>query len=675
MPVLKEKSKAISPARFNDVGPARQLDRLLANRGWNDKSVLYQSVLESVEVRRTQESYHASAIVISHRVHEDTARCLRLLKAKNGECSEVIFVSNGIPIEELNAIYGIADVFVQLNRNTGAYIARNIGALFACSPIIVFVEDDCVPNDNLISAHIEAHRLFDCISVRGVYEPKTDNPLNALAAHYDLGDQIFPQHVVAEGNSSYRSETFYAVGGWDDEIRFGGGGTDLAFRLLAREPDMRRQIYFPKARIRHDYAVDEEHLARKRNKQKISFERLQRKHGEYRMVRWIYRKYLPSPYSDRIKSPPRLQSEACQSDITVATYSRYKLSLIIVDIGQWPQGESIETILSLRRTDWDIIFIVSPKYNTNNRPDDIRFLVSSGPDVSNVISSAVETARGDVILFVDTATEFTASTIDSHLTLYQKYDVIAVQGSVKSPEGDDRSGHAWYPQYEFPTFANLPVNVSYRRDILLSAIQNPLPGQRIGNAILTANLLAFEPDFRKQIFSPRPAMTWHRLSDKDGAAKKANFLLDRPPYWDDLMTISQSLFGISGIVPLHGNEREPHGRQAIRRFTEEHHFGRAVRQLLKAVSDFPEIVYGHFPLRMWAILDITAISRDLWYGQPSGFCARALFGRYKSKTLGWFTSDRPNKCIDNLVMGPDYLEVSAVRMLTERTQKVRRLLQ
>lgn len=74
---------------------------------------------------------------------------------------------------------------------------------------------------------------------------------------------------MVEG-TPYLQQLFFAVGGWDDEIIFGGGGIDLAFRLLQVESDRRKQIYSPVPIVYHDYAANEEHLALKHKKERVS---------------------------------------------------------------------------------------------------------------------------------------------------------------------------------------------------------------------------------------------------------------------------------------------------------------------------------------------------------------------------------------------------------------------
>jgi glycosyltransferase involved in cell wall biosynthesis len=491
-----------SPDRCLDA--VEHLNQLLALRGWRRKAATYRTVFKSRSINSRLEKVNASAIVVSHRVHPDTENCLRILQEDIAANSEVIFVSNGVRSDQHAELHRFCDVVVQLGVNTGAYVARNIGALFASGPILIFVDDDCIPYRNLVSAHLEAHTLFNCISVRGVYEPKTANPLNALAAHYDLGDEIFPQHVVAEGNASYQSDLFYKVGGWDDEIRFGGGGTDLAFRLLQVEPDMRRQIYYPKARIRHDYAVHQIHLAQKRRRQEKSFTRLQIKHGEYRMAKWLFRKYLPGTNVQLLRS----YFLANDSHAIFGCAKQHMHGVSVTIAINWRQNSCFSDLVCqlrhIRNPAHQLLILNSGAENLPNAPDWLQILHPTSSKDSMLVR-AIEIARGDIILLVDSATELSDSAVRCHIDLHQEFDVIAVQGAVEIPEDHTAQDHQHHPQFEFPALADRGVNISYRRTALLrvsraaASLNMPLS---LGNIVMLLSL--FYPDARKQIYSPRP---------------------------------------------------------------------------------------------------------------------------------------------------------------------------
>lgn len=268
---------------------ANLLSERLNKVNWSAKQSLYDDVFERAVTLREVADPELSVVVISWRLHPDTkANLAKLQQQREHARFEVIFVDNGGQEGEFESLLPYIDTYIRLNRNTGAYLARNVGAVFCSAPILMFLEDDGIPDDQLIVSHLLAHRRFDVIAVRGVYLPKTENPLNDLQSHYYLGSRFFPYPSNLEGNSSYLSSAFYAVGGWDDQIVFGGGGPELAIRLLRHVPDYTKQIYSPISIIFHDYASSETHLKEKWKKQERSFQRLLGIHPDWRdiMGKW-----------------------------------------------------------------------------------------------------------------------------------------------------------------------------------------------------------------------------------------------------------------------------------------------------------------------------------------------------------------------------------------------------
>lgn len=263
----------------------------LNQKGWQNKKGFYADSFEAVNFQKDVNKPAISIVVISWRLHPDNLKNFQILEKQRDQNFELIFVDNGGKEGEFDCLKPFVDTYVRLNKNTGAYLARNVGAVFAKAPILLFLEDDGIPERNFVQAHLSIHSKYDVIAVRGVYSPKTDTPLNKLATHYYMGSLPYPYPSNLEGNSSYRADTFYKVGGWDNEILFGYGGWDLAIRLLDKEPDQRKQIYSPEPIIYHDFATSNEHLSSKREKQKISLRRLRKKHPQWDAITGSWNKF------------------------------------------------------------------------------------------------------------------------------------------------------------------------------------------------------------------------------------------------------------------------------------------------------------------------------------------------------------------------------------------------
>lgn len=286
------RASSAAPRRATEREPERKgggeadmpLTARLEERGWQRKKERYEACFESAAALHHVDSPAISIIVISWRLHPDNVTNFQALQRQHEQGFELIFVDNGAKEGEFDALKPYIDTYVRLNSNTGAYLARNIGALFAKAPILLFLEDDGIPRDDFVARHLAVHGKYDVIAVRGVYSPKTALPLNATATHYYLGDHPFPYPGNLEGNSSYRADAFYAAGGWDDDINFGYGGWELALRLLSVESDPRKQIYSPDPVIYHDFATSAEHLQTKREKQEASLQRLKKKYPHWDSV-------------------------------------------------------------------------------------------------------------------------------------------------------------------------------------------------------------------------------------------------------------------------------------------------------------------------------------------------------------------------------------------------------
>ncbi len=252
--------------------------KAIREKGWQEKENIYLDEFEWF-TRKPCESPRISIVIISYEYNPDVLLNLQELMKQPGH--QLIFVNNGGTVEEFEPVAGIPHIYLKLKENKGAYLARNAGAVFATAPIILFLDDDALPAKNLIQTHIDNFQRYDILSLRGVCLPRTNNPFNGLPRHYYLGDEPFPRFANIEGNTSYRSDIFFRAGGWSDDIRFGGGGLDLALRILQVDPDLQKHMFSPEPVIYHDYVNNTEHLAKKSEKQHKSRSRLFRKYPDH----------------------------------------------------------------------------------------------------------------------------------------------------------------------------------------------------------------------------------------------------------------------------------------------------------------------------------------------------------------------------------------------------------
>lgn len=264
--------------------PALDLPGRLRAIGWENRETTYAAALKTYWSNRPSQTPAISVVVITWKPDERALQTFLSLQAQRqalrdeGRNIEIILVDNGSDNGFAPQLYPHADALARLKSNTGAYFARNFGSVLAHAPLLLFLEDDGLPEPDLVAAHLREHDRFDLLMARGVYRPRTDSPLNRYAGHYYLGDAPFPRFCDLEGNVSILTEAFREVGGWDEAIFFGHGGVELSCRLLARYGQPERMIYTPGPVLHHDYSSSEEHLALKRKRQATSRIYVEAKH-------------------------------------------------------------------------------------------------------------------------------------------------------------------------------------------------------------------------------------------------------------------------------------------------------------------------------------------------------------------------------------------------------------
>lgn len=163
---------------------------------------------------------------------------------------EVIVVLDGATddsaamLEEWQRTGRIAHLRWHCQPNSGQAQARNVGARLAAAPVVVFLDDDVVPEPGLLAVHIGHHRtdlrqavLGDCLVVRerrdslyhlGVWAWWEDTYQRRSLPGRQPGYRDF-----CAGNVSLRRQDFLDVGGFDPAFRgYGGEDFELGYRLL-----------------------------------------------------------------------------------------------------------------------------------------------------------------------------------------------------------------------------------------------------------------------------------------------------------------------------------------------------------------------------------------------------------------------------------------------------------
>lgn len=228
----------------------------------------------------------ASVILVTYRTERSAfERTLEALGAQTAPSFEIIVVDNGNdwPVARVVEQFDRVTAFARLQRNCGVTVGRNLGAALAAADLLVFLDDDAIPDRGFVEGHVRAHDGTvrgvdtDVVGVRGRVRTSTGTIYNRLQSWYDLGDEPRPYYLNTEGNSSYDRTAYRSVGGFEEDLGGVAGheGIDLTYRLVVDGGYDRDQfVYHPDPVIEHDMATDAVSYLRKRTVQRYNRRRL-----------------------------------------------------------------------------------------------------------------------------------------------------------------------------------------------------------------------------------------------------------------------------------------------------------------------------------------------------------------------------------------------------------------
>jgi GT2 family glycosyltransferase len=188
------------------------------------------------------------AIVIPTRNrHESLKRCLSRLIPYAGahpECS-IVVSDDGDALQTREALAGeLTGVQVIQGPRRGPAANRNCGAAHATEELLIFLDDDCIPDQDLIAVYRDAALknpeigVFEGrISAEGEASSFADSaPIN------ETGGKLW------SCNFAIRRELFLKIGGFDDRYPF-AAMEDIDLHLRVKR--LSQVLFLPDARVRH----------------------------------------------------------------------------------------------------------------------------------------------------------------------------------------------------------------------------------------------------------------------------------------------------------------------------------------------------------------------------------------------------------------------------------------
>jgi GT2 family glycosyltransferase len=183
----------------------------------------------------------------------------------------VVVDQNDPPIEAVDAFLAAvppAVTSIRHLRSSKKGVTANVNVAWreAKGQIVIFLDDDVVPDKHLIERHLRQYDDPTVIGVAGrVEQPMGDRPpeqVRAVGRFYPWSGRIAANfnalrsqdvQIAPGGNMSFRRQAVEQVGGVDEA--FDGNGyfweTDLCLRILQAAPAGTRLVFEPAASLKH----------------------------------------------------------------------------------------------------------------------------------------------------------------------------------------------------------------------------------------------------------------------------------------------------------------------------------------------------------------------------------------------------------------------------------------
>ncbi len=198
----------------------------------------------------------ASVVIPAYNAEKTLAECIDALLQQTVLPNEIMVVDDGSTDETKTIAEAYSLVKVISQKNQGPANARNKGAYASKSPIIVFLDSDCVPDKNWLEEMLHPFADEKVVGVQGVY--KTNQ--RELVARFDQLDieyryermkRIKKLDWIGSYSAAYRKKIFVANKGFDESFpRASGEDAEFSYRLAEKGYQL---VFNPRAIVYHTH--------------------------------------------------------------------------------------------------------------------------------------------------------------------------------------------------------------------------------------------------------------------------------------------------------------------------------------------------------------------------------------------------------------------------------------
>lgn len=202
----------------------------------------------------------ATVIIPTYNGAARIAPCLRALSTMTGvDDVEVLVVDDGSTDQTAEVAGCFPGVRVLSQVNAGPATARNHGAREASGEVLLFTDDDCVPEPGWLAAMLQPFADSDIVGVKGIYRTR-QRQLTARFVQIEYEDKYrimaaLPAiDFIDTYSAGFRRERFLEMGGYDSSFPVAcAEDIELSYRMSARGWHMR---FVPAAAVCHTHPAE-----------------------------------------------------------------------------------------------------------------------------------------------------------------------------------------------------------------------------------------------------------------------------------------------------------------------------------------------------------------------------------------------------------------------------------